>query len=233
MVADLKPNPACGEALVTVRHLYAHGVDVRGNCVVGLFGERFALENAAGERLCAGELGRFVLPTFVFPGFVFANFFLANPVVLGASVANGDTHGAHGKLDCGTCWRVADSVACEVDDDLADFRLRSVDSWNGFSISAVQGDETDVAVGCLCGCVGSRVADNGAEVDPTGLDLSPFVEAGQSDQVFNEDSHAFGFGFDSAHCLANHFGVLNCALPVQFGVPANGDKWSPQFVGGI
>ena len=72
-----------------------------------------------------------------------------------------------------------------------------------------------------------RVAEDPVEVDRFGRERAPLVEAGQEQQVVDEERHPGALAADAPHGVVEHLGFLEAAAPVQVGEPADrGDRRS-------
>ena len=126
---------------------------------------------------------------------------------------------------------MAQGVAGQIADHLAQLGIRPFDQRKFRSVLAIKPNEGNVPVRCLRRCVRRRIADCGSHVDGADFCAALAVEPGQHHKVFDEVAHADGFCFDSAHDLGDVFGFLHGTLPVELRVAADGDKRGAQFVG--
>jgi hypothetical protein len=81
--------------------------------------------------------------------------------------------------------------------------------------------------------VGQGVAGHRHQVDRAALQGAALVEAGQQQQVLDEESHAGGFVLDATHGPGQVLGPLGRPPAEELGVPPDGGQGSAQLVGGV
>jgi len=81
--------------------------------------------------------------------------------------------------------------------------------------------------------VGQGVGGHGHQVDRPPFQGAALVEAGQEQQVLDEEAHAGGLVLDAAHGPGQVLGPLGRAPAEQFGVPPDGGERRAQLVAGV
>jgi len=124
---------------------------------------------------------------------------------------------------------VGERVAHQVDDHLAQPRLVADDHQRRRG-AIVAGQQLDAAVGRDRARVVDGVGGHPEQVDGALLERALLVEAGQQQQVLDQQAHPDRLLLDATHQLG---GLVGSALPVELGEAPDGGQRGAQLVAGV